>query len=131
MDAEGIKTSEKEDYRVIIAGCRNFYNYVTLKERCEYYLQNKMKTHNVIIVSGHASGADSLGEKFAADHNLKCELYPADWNRHGRAAGPIRNEEMADVSDALIAFWDGKSRGTKSMIEIARRKGLQVAVVKY
>ena len=42
-----------DDYRVIIAGCRNFYNYVTLKERCEYYLQNKMITHNVIIVSGH------------------------------------------------------------------------------
>lgn len=51
--------------------------------------------------------------------------------RHGRAAGPIRNEEIAEVSDALIAFWDGKSRGTKSMIEIARRKGLQVAVVRY
>ena len=46
-------------------------------------------------------------------------------------AGPIKNEEMAEVSDALIAFWDGKSRGTKSMIEIARRKGLQVAVVRY
>ena len=90
-----------------------------------------MKTHNVIIVSGHAPGADSLGEKFAADHNLKCELHPADWKRHGRAAGPIRNEEMAEVSDALIAFWDGKSRGTRSMIEIARRKGLQVAVVRY
>ena len=58
-------------------------------------------------------------------------LHPADWNRLGRAAGPIRNEEMAEVSDALIAFWDGKSRGTKSMIEIARRKGLQVAVVRY
>ena len=58
-------------------------------------------------------------------------LYPADWERHGRAAGPIRNEEMAEVSDALIAFWDGKSRGTKSMIEIAMRKGLQVAVVRY
>ncbi|MBO5996325.1 MAG: DUF2493 domain-containing protein, partial [Acetobacter sp.] len=93
--------------------------------------QNKMKTNNVIIVSGHAPGADTLGEKFAADHNLQCELHPADWNRHGRAAGPIRNEKMAEVSDALIAFWDGKSRGTRSMIEIARRKGLQVAVVKY
>jgi len=58
-------------------------------------------------------------------------LYPADWNRHGRAAGPIRNEKMAEVSDALIAFLDGKSRGTRSMIEIARRKGLQVAVVRY
>lgn len=119
------------DYRVIIAGCRNFYNYVTLKDRCEYYLQNKMQTHNVIIVSGHASGADTLGEKFAVDHNLQCELHPADWEKHGKAAGPIRNAEMADVADALIAFWDGQNRGTKSMIELAKRKGLQVAVVRY
>lgn len=120
-----------EDYRVIIAGCRDFCNYFMLKERCEYYLQNKMKTHNVIIVSGHASGADSLGEKFATDHNLPCELHPADWERHGKAAGPIRNEEMAEVADALIAFCDGQSKGTKSMIELAKSKGLQVAVVRF
>ena len=100
-----------EIYRVIIAGCRDFDNYELLKEKCEYYLQNKMQTHNVIIVSGHASGADTLGERFAAEHNLLCELHPADWDKHGRAAGPIRNAEMADVADALIAFWDGMSRG--------------------
>ena len=82
-------------------------------------------------MSGHASGADSLGEKFAADHNLQCELYPADWDKHGKAAGPIRNAEMAEVADALIAFWDGQSRGTKSMIDLARKKGLQVAIVRY
>ena len=93
--------------------------------------KNKLKTHNVIIVSGHASGADSLGEKFAADHNLQCELYPADWDKHGKAAGPIRNAEMAEVADALIAFWDGQSRGTKLMIDLARKKGLQVAIVRY
>jgi hypothetical protein len=120
-----------EDFRVFIAGCRNFYNYVILKERCEYFLQNKMKTHNVIVISGHASGADSLGEKFAADHNLQCELFPADWEHHGKAAGPIRNAKMAEVADALIAFWDGQSRGTKSMIDLAKRKGLQVAVVRF
>lgn len=120
-----------EDYRVIIAGGRDFINYLIVKERCEYYLQNKMKTHNVIIVSGHASGADSLGEKFAEDHNLQCELHPANWELYGKAAGPIRNEEMPEVADALIAFWDGKSPGTKSMISLARRKGLQVAVVRY
>lgn len=90
-----------------------------------------MKTHNVIIISGHTSGADSLGEKFATDHNLQCELYPADWKRHGKAAGPIRNAEMAKVADALIAFWDGQSHGTKSMIELAKRKGLQVAVIRF
>lgn len=119
------------DFRVIIARCRAFYNYVTLKERCEYYLQNKMKTHNVIIVSGHAPGADTLGEKFAADHNLLCELHPANWKSHGKAAGPIRNAKMAEIADALIAFWDGQSKGTKSMIELAKSKGLQVAVVRF
>ena len=90
-----------------------------------------MNTHNVIILSGHASGADALGENFATDHNLQCELYPADWKRHGKAAGPIRNAEMAEVADALIAFWDGQSHGTKSMIELAKRKGLQVAVIRF
>ena len=68
---------------------------------------------------------------YAADHNLQCELFPADWEHHGKAAGPIRNAEMAEVADALIAFWDGQSRGTKSMIDLAKRKGLQVAVVRF
>ena len=119
------------DFRVIIAGCRDFNNYVTLKERCEYYLQNKMKTHNVIIVSGHAPGTDTLGEKFANEHNLPCELHPADWKHYGKAAGPILNAEMAEVADALIAFWNGQSRGTKSMIELAQSKGLKVAVIRF
>ncbi|MBR1697914.1 MAG: DUF2493 domain-containing protein, partial [Anaerovibrio sp.] len=93
--------------------------------------QNKLKSDTVIIVSGHAPGADTLGERYAHEHGLKCELYPADWNTHGKAAGPIRNAEMANNADALIAFWDGESRGTKNMIETAKAKGLRVAVVKY
>ena len=119
------------EYRVIIAGGREFQNYGLVLDRIEYYLQNKLKSDTVIIVSGHATGADSLGERYANEHGLKCELYPADWNAHGKAAGPIRNAQMADNADALIAFWDGKSRGTKNMIETARNKGLRVAVVRY
>ena len=90
-----------------------------------------MQTHEVIIVSGHAKGADTLGEKYAQERGLNIELHPADWQRHGRAAGPIRNAEMAAEADALIAFWDGQSRGTSNMIKIAKEKGLQVAVVQY
>lgn len=119
------------DYRVIIAGCRDFDDYALLKERCNDYLCEKMETHNVIIVSGHASGADALGERFAEEHGLQCEIHPADWGKYGRSAGPIRNAEMAEVSDALIAFWDGQNPGTRSMIELARKKGLQVAVVYF
>ena len=119
------------EYRVIIAGGRHFNDYELLQERCLYYLSEKLKTHRVIIVSGHASGADTLGERFAEEHNLPCELHPANWSRHGRAAGPIRNAEMAGVADALIAFWDGKSRGTANMIRLGQEKGLKVIVVQY
>lgn len=119
------------EYRVIIAGGREFQDYALLKEKCEYYLQNKLQTDTVIIVSGHATGADSLGERYASEKGLSVELHPADWQRHGRAAGPIRNEEMASVADALIAFWDGQSRGTKNMIDTANAKGLKVAIVRY
>ena len=120
-----------QDYRVIIAGGRYFYNYQLLKERCDFYLQSKKRSHNVIIVSGHASGADSLGEQYANEEGFDTQLFPADWNKHGKAAGPIRNAEMAEVADALIAFWDGKSRGTANMIQLAKDKGLKVAIVYY
>lgn len=123
--------SQKKDYRVIIAGCRDFFNYDLLNIKCKYFLQYKIKTHNVIIVSGHATGTDSLGERFAKENNLKCERHPADWKKHGRAAGPIRNAEMAKKSNALIAFWDGRSPGTRSMIELAEKKGIKVAIVLF
>lgn len=117
-------------YRVIIAGCRDFADYDLLKEKCDFYLQNKEK-EGIVIVSGHASGADALGERYAQERGFQLETYPADWKAHGRAAGPIRNENMARVANALIAFWDGKSRGTKNMIETARKYNLKVAVVRY
>ena len=117
-------------YKVIIAGCRDFADYELLKEKCDFYLQNK-KPENIVIVSGHASVADALGERYALERGLQLETCPADRKAHDRAAGPIRNAQMADVADALIAFWDGKSRGTKNMIDTATKRGLQVAVVRY
>ena len=119
------------EYKAIIAGGRHFDDYNLVKERCDFFLSEKMKSHQVIIISGHASGADSLGERYASEHGLKTELHPADWKAHGKAAGPIRNKEMAEVADALIAFWDGASRGTKNMIDTAKSKGLKVVVIRY
>lgn len=117
------------DYRVIIAGSRSFSNYELLREHCLFMLHEKMRTHRVIIVSGHAHGADTLGERFAKEQGLTIELHPAKWRALGKAAGMIRNAEMARASDALIAFWDGKSRGTVHMISFAKRRGLEVSVV--
>ena len=117
-------------YKVIVAGCRDFADYELLKEKCDFYLQNQ-KPEDIVIVSDHASGADALGKHYAQERGYETEIYPADWKTNGRAAGPIRNAQMATVADALIAFWDGKSRGTKNMIDTATKRGLQVAVVRY
>lgn len=121
-----------QTFRVIIAGGRNFSNYHLLEEKCNYYLQNKIKQGlQIVIISGHARGADLLGEKFARLNGHSCEQYPADWETHGRKAGMIRNYQLANEAEALIAFWDGQSVGTKHMIETAKSKGLKVAIVSY
>jgi len=114
--------------KVIIAGGRDFNNYETLKTVCDYMLQNQTE---IEIVSGGAKGADSLGEQYATEKGYKLSLFPADWDKHGKSAGYIRNKEMADYSDALIAFWDGNSKGTNHMINLSKQKGLKVKVVKY
>ena len=80
------------------------------------------------LVSGGARGVDSMGEAWALSRDIPVKLFPADWDGQGRAAGPIRNTQMADYADALLAIWDGRSRGTEDMITKARARGLQVKV---
>ena len=104
-------------------------DYGKISSELDAYLKDKVHTHNIIIVSGHATGADALGERYAKEHGLKVELYPADWERYGNAAGPIRNEIMAQKGDAVIVFWDGISPGTRSMIECANKKSLPCKIV--
>lgn len=81
-----------------------------------------------VVVSGGARGADAHGELWAEARGLPVERFPANWREHGKAAGPIRNSEMAAKADALIAVWDGQSRGTADMIVKAERAGLTVFV---
>lgn len=81
-----------------------------------------------VVVSGKARGVDTLGEQWAEEHGKSVKPFPADWSKYHRAAGPIRNRQMAEYADALIAVWDGKSRGTANMIKEARRKKLKVYV---
>lgn len=120
-----------DNFNVIIAGSRGFSNYKLLREQCNKFLREKRKTSNIIVVSGHARGADTLGEKYAQDEGFTLEIYPAQWKKFGKRAGYRRNEQMAEVADALIAFWDGSSKGTKHMIEIMENKKLLVRVVNY
>lgn len=117
--------------KVIIAGSRDFNDYELLKTKVDNILSQKKKTHKIYILSGKARGADSLGERYAAEHSLEVLSFPADWDTFGKRAGVKRNAEMANEADALIAFWDGESHGTKHMIDIATKKGLLVRTIKY
>jgi len=119
----------KQEFRVIIAGSREFDDYELLKEECDHLLSKKRKTHRIIIVSGTANGADKLGEKYAKARGYIVEKYPADWNKFKKAAGYIRNESMAKIGNALIAFRINMSRGTTHMINLAHKYKLQVAVI--
>lgn len=118
-------------FRIIIAGSRSFNDYETLKETVNDLLGTFQPVYNVIIVSGGAQGADSLGERYAREYGLPCESISPDWEQYGKAAGPIRNAQMARRSQALVAFWDGESPGTRNMICMARRRGLITRVVRY
>ncbi len=111
--------------KVIIAGGRNFEDFDKLCQVCDEFLQDQNK---VEIVSGAYKGADLLGERYAAERNHTIKQFPADWRRYGKSAGHKRNIEMAAYADALIAFWDGESKGTKHMIELATQAGLIVKV---
>ena len=116
--------------KVIIAGGRDFDNLELMTKKMDFFLLES-KNLDLEIVSGTAKGADSLGEAYANLRKYKVKQFPADWNKFGKGAGFKRNTEMAEYADALIAFWDGKSRGTMHMINIAKKKGLQVKVVEY
>lgn len=122
---------DKEIYGIIIAGGRDFDDYSFLQSKCLPIIERLMPNHEVIIMSGHAKGADLLGERFAEEHGLKLKVYPADWKAHYRSAGFRRNEQMGDIANGLIAFWDGESHGTKHMIEYARSKEVDVNVFSY
>ena len=104
-------------------------NISYILNKIKYYLQN-YKEDNITILSGNARGVDKIGEIYANDHNIQCNIYPADWDTHGKSAGYKRNITMADNANALLAFWNYQSKGTKHMINIAKQKGLTVKIVK-
>ncbi len=116
--------------RIVIAGCRDYNNYQEAKKHIDYYLKNIRKENDIIIVSGCASGADAIGERYAEENRFKVEKYPAEWEKYGRSAGPRRNKQMAEVGDCVICFWNGKSKGTKSMIEYAKKYNKPIRIIK-
>jgi hypothetical protein len=109
--------------KVIVAGCRYLTKYEYVEEAIE------TAPHLITeLVSGKARGVDTLGEVWAKRNNVPIKSFPADWDKHGKAAGHIRNAQMGDYADALIAVWDGHSPGTRHMITYMHKLGKPVFV---
>lgn len=133
--------SNVKEMRIIVAGGRGFNDYSLLSEKLMDYLEdmdNKdvIDNHNQVkFISGTARRADVLGEQFAYNYGYDVIRFPAKWDELGKRAGYVRNAEMAKYAaekcGVLFAFWDGKSKGTKNMIDLAKRYGLEVHVTNY
>ena len=116
-------------YKIIIAGGRDFNDYDLLKKEVSGFLKTLDIDSGLEMVSGGAKGVDAMGERFAQENDVAVKLFPADWSKYGRGAGPKRNKQMAEYATHLIAFWNGESKGTKSMITLAKKNDLSVTVV--
>lgn len=111
-----------------VVGSRGFNNYPLLKRTIDKLRET---TKVVRIVSGGARGADTLGERYAREHQIETLIYKPDWDRHGRRAGVLRNEDIVEAADLVLAFWDGKSPGTRNTIGRARLSKKLHAITYY
>jgi hypothetical protein len=110
--------------KTIIAGSRDIQNYRLVEEavrRSGYIITT--------VISGGARGVDRLGLAYARQRRIPFQVFMPEWERLGKGAGMVRNREMANVADALIAVWDGKSKGTRNMIELASARRLPCFVL--
>ena len=124
---------KKMELRILIAGSRDFADYEYLKSCVSKFLKEH-KDRTITIVSGNARDADKLGEKYAIENGIKLRRFPADWVKFGKSAGFIRNNQMLEYIQengcecAVLAFWDGKSHGTKHTITTAKKRGIETVI---
>lgn len=112
--------------KVVICGGRTFKKYQLVEDIINDAIKNGLIITQV--VSGGAKGVDTMGENWAVKNGVDIKRMEAEWNKYGLSAGPIRNAKMGDYADAIIAIWDGESKGTKHMIEYATKKGLSLHI---
>lgn len=114
--------------KLAVIGSRDFDNYTLLKET----LDKIISEHEVTtIVSRGARGADKLSELYAMEKGINIKVFPALWDKYGKQAGYKRNWLIVDYSDKIVAFWDGKSKGTQHSLNIAEKMGKEVVLIKY
>ena len=114
--------------KVIIAGGRDYNNYAFLAQTMDEFAKENNAEE---VVCGCAAGADSLGAKWAKERGIPVKEFPAEWDVFGKKAGILRNHDMGNYADFLVAFWDGQSAGTRDMISYMKQIGKHGTVIKY
>ncbi len=118
--------------RIIVCGGRHFNDYDTLESLVDSVLAEKSLSNNEIeIISGHCEGADMLGELYAKKHGIVCKVFPAEWTKYGRAAGPIRNSQMIEYASEstipiVVAFVSPRTKGTIDTVNKATKRGFSI-----
>lgn len=119
------------EFKLIVAGSRGFSNYALLSRVLFAMADNEFADYSLSIVSGMARGADALGHRFAKEHGVQVYKFPANWSGLGKRAGFIRNTQMGNFADGLLAFWDGQSNGTKHMVDYMHQLKKPVHIINY
>lgn len=120
-----------KEVKLIVAGGRDFDDYSLLCQVLRDQIEAYPDDWEISIVSGMARGTDSMAVAFAREHGAQLYEFPANWETHGKVAGFIRNQHMAEFGDLLIAFWDGSSRGTAHMIKSMEKLNKPTTVIHY
>ena len=110
--------------KVAVIGSRGFNNYELLKDTLS-------KINITLLVSGGAMGADTLGEQYAKENDIETKIFLPDWEKHGRSAGMLRNTDIINESEVVIAFWDGSSKGTLDSINKAKKLNKKLIIIDY
>jgi hypothetical protein len=100
------------EMKLAVVGSRSFIDYEFLKKMLAFHECTQ-------IISGGARGADRLAKQYAAENGISIREFLPDWDTHGKSAGYLRNKQIVEACDELVAFWDGESRGTKYSITLA------------
>jgi hypothetical protein len=108
--------------KVAVIGSRDFNDYEEVKQT--------LSTINItLLVSGGAKGADTLGERYAKEHNIETKIFLPDWEKYGKKAGFLRNTDIINEAELIIAFWDGQSKGTKDSIDKAFKSEKKILII--
>lgn len=119
-------TQKSKVMKLAVVGSRSFCNEVLLEKTLESY-KGKIK----VVVSGGAKGADAMAESWAKKNSVETLVFKPDWQKYGKGAGPVRNRDIIANCDHCVAFWDGKSKGTKSSIDLCKKLNKTITVVYY